>query len=259
MLRVTLSDQERWTLQALVAHPSKHAVQRCAQALLWLDAGTTVAEVARRLGVYRSTIYKWRRQYHSSNPTDLTAWLTQRLHHGQYRPLIVLSDAERKTLEDLVARATEAAVVRRAQALLWLHTGEKVSEVAQRLRVSRYAIYTWVQSFQDTHTSDIRQRLTVSPPYGQSQAVRARLEPLIRAVLDHDPRELGYDATAWTATLLSQYLWKEHGITASRQRINPLLRRLRQQRYTAQDQPVRQRPVKEIANGAGKRCDGKSL
>src|SRR5436309_3095493 len=97
MLRITLSDQERWTLEALIAHPPNRAVQRGAQALLWLDAGTTSAEVARRLGVCRHTVYKWRRRYQSSSPPDITAWLTQHLHHGQYRPLIVLNDAERKT------------------------------------------------------------------------------------------------------------------------------------------------------------------
>jgi transposase len=307
MPRLTLSDQERQTLKALITHPTNKAIQRCAQALLWLDAGTTVAEVTRRLGVCRHTVYKWRRRYQSSRP-DITAWLTQHRHHGQYRPLIVLSDTERKTLEHLVVHATEvavlrraqallwlnagetisavatrfqvdpatisawmqrfrrssfadfmvwlterlpyrrprplvvlsdqersalealvahaieAAVVRRAQALLWLHTGETVAEVAQRIGVSRSAIYTWVQSFQDAHTSELGQRLAASPPYRQSRAVRARLEPLIRAVLDRDPRELGYHATAWTATLLSQYLWKEHGITASSQRIRYLLR-----------------------------------
>ncbi|HEY5864634.1 MAG TPA: helix-turn-helix domain-containing protein [Candidatus Tectomicrobia bacterium] len=310
MPRLTLSDQERQTLEALVTRPPHRAIQRCAQALLWLDAGTTVAEVTRRLGVCRHTVYKWRRRYQSSRPPDIPAWLTQHLHHGQYRPLIVLSDAERKTLEHLVVHATEvavvrrgqallwlnagetisavanrfqvdpatiaawmrrfrrssfadfmvwlterlpysrprplvvlsdqersalealvahttaAAVVRRARALLWLHTGETVAEVAQRIGVSRYAIYTWVQGFQDAHTSDIGQRLAARPPYRQSRAVRARLEPLIRAVLEHDPRALGYHATAWTAMLLSQYLRQEHGITASNQRISHLLRHL---------------------------------
>jgi transposase len=313
MPRITLSDQERQTLEALVAHPPHHAIQHCAQALLWLHAGATVAEVTKRLGVCRHTIYKWRQRYQSYSPPDITAWLTQHLHHGQYRPLIVLSDVEQKTLEDLVAHATEvavlrrahallwlstgetiaevatrlqvdratisvwirrfrgssfadfmvwlterlpysrsrplvvlsdqerqalealvarpteAAVVRRAQALLWLNSGEKVLKVAQRLRVSRCTIYNWVQGFQDTHTSDIRQRLTASPTYDRSQALYERLEPLIRAVINHDPRDLGYHTTAWTATLLSQYLWKEHGITASRQRIDHLMRRLGRQ------------------------------
>jgi transposase len=142
----------------------------------------------------------------------------------------VLSDQERRAFEALVADATEvAAVVCRAQALLWLHTGEEVSKVAQRMRVSRGTIYNWVQSFQGTHTSDIKLRLTASLSHDQSQAVRARLEPFIRAVIDHNPRALGYDATVWTATLLSQYLWKEHGITASNQRISHLLHRLDQQ------------------------------
>jgi transposase len=145
----------------------------------------------------------------------------------------VLSDQERSALEALVAHTTEAVVVRRAQALLWLNTGETVVEVAQRLCVSRYALYTWVQSFQDTHTSDLGQRLAASPPYGQAQAVRARLEPLIRTVIAHDPRELGDHATAWTATLLSQYLWKEYGLTISRQRISHLLRRLDRQGQAA--------------------------
>jgi transposase len=246
MPRVALSDQERQTLEALVAHPPNNAVRRCSQALLWLDAGTTVTEVTKRLGVCRHTVYKWRQRYQSYSP-DITAWLSQHLHHGQYRPLLILSDTERKTLEHLVAHATEVAVVcraqallwlnagetitavatclqvdpatisawmqrfrhssfadfmvwlterlpysrprpllvlsdqeyralealvahatgaaagvRRAHALLWLHTGEKVSKVAQRSRVSRGTIYNWVQSFQDTHTSDIKQRLTAS-------------------------------------------------------------------------------------------------
>jgi transposase-like protein len=99
MPRITLSDQERQTLEALVTHAPNRAIQRCAQALLWLDAGTTVAEVTRRLGVCRHTVYKWRRRYQSASPPDITTWLAQHLHHGQYRPLIVLSDAERKTLE----------------------------------------------------------------------------------------------------------------------------------------------------------------
>ena len=141
---------------------------------------------------------------------------------------IVLSDHERQQLEELVVRPTQVTVLHRAQALLWLHTGESVAEVAQRLRVSRCTIYNWVQGFQDTHTADIRQRLTASLPHDQAQAVRARLEPLLRAVIDHDPHEFGYHAPVWTATLLSQYLWQEHGITASRQRLNYLMQRLDQ-------------------------------
>jgi Homeodomain-like domain len=54
--------------------------------------------------------------------------------------LITLSPQEREGLEVLAVRTSSAQELRRAQALLWLDTGESVTEVAARLRVTRQTL-----------------------------------------------------------------------------------------------------------------------
>jgi transposase len=55
----SLNRKERVQLEALVAHThdARQALRACA--LLWLDDGESVPEVAHRLGVTRQTVYNW--------------------------------------------------------------------------------------------------------------------------------------------------------------------------------------------------------
>lgn len=55
----SLKRKERVQLQALIAHThdARQALRACA--LLWLNDGESVAEVAHRLGVTRQTVYNW--------------------------------------------------------------------------------------------------------------------------------------------------------------------------------------------------------
>jgi transposase len=72
----TLSEHERRILRELIHSESSGRVLRRAQALLWLDAGETVAAVAARLNIARQTIYNWRQEFaqRSAEP------VAQRLH-----------------------------------------------------------------------------------------------------------------------------------------------------------------------------------
>jgi Homeodomain-like domain len=67
-----------------------------------------------------------------------------------------LNDRERQGLEDLMCHATEATALRRTQALLWLDGGASVQQVADRLRVSRQAVYKWLAHFQARRPSPCR-------------------------------------------------------------------------------------------------------
>ena len=49
---------------------------------------------------------------------------------------------------------------------------------------------------------------------------------LIDAVIDCDPRELGYGYTGWTNALLQRYLAEVHGLTVSRKSVSLALTRL---------------------------------
>jgi hypothetical protein len=73
--------------------------------------------------------------------------------------LITLSPQERECLEALAVRTLHAQELRRAQALLWLDTGEGVSEVAARLPVTRQTIHNGVQHFQLRREDDLPGRL----------------------------------------------------------------------------------------------------
>ena len=95
-------------------------------------------------------------------------------------PLITLSEQERTTLQDAVKGAHDGQVVRRAQALIWLDSGEPVRVVAQRLVASRQTIYTWVKHFQQRHTQTILARLQDAARSGRPPAKRAAVQVLIR-------------------------------------------------------------------------------
>jgi transposase len=105
--------------------------------------------------------------------------------------LLTLSSEEWDALETLAAHTTDAQLLRRAQALLWLDEGETVPEVAARLRVTRQAIYTGVTHFRMRRSLEIAARLAPGQRTGRPRTVHGVIEPLILEVIDRDPRELG--------------------------------------------------------------------
>jgi transposase len=66
------------------------------------------------------------------------------------------------------------------------------------------------------------------PRSGRPRAAPVLTAERLAAVLEVDPRTLGYRATTWTAPLLAQYLRTDHGLAVSER---TLRRRLREQRY----------------------------
>ena len=68
MIEVSLSGRERVELEYLIAHADNARLVQRAYALLWLDDGDHIAEVAERLGVTRQSLYNW-----TANWSDRTA------------------------------------------------------------------------------------------------------------------------------------------------------------------------------------------
>jgi transposase len=137
-----------------------------------------------------------------------------------------LTRRERSRLRELIAPTTEARVLRRAQALLWLAQGDSPYEVAERLRVSRQTLYNWAYRFRDRSGFDWSDRLADAPRTGRPCTAQGVIEPLLDQVIDDDPRDWGYQATVWTAPLLQRYLDDEHHITVSRQSVGAAIDRL---------------------------------
>jgi transposase len=141
-------------------------------------------------------------------------------------PCPTLNSKERKALEHLATGSKDAQQLRRAQALLWLDQGDTVPEVADRLRLSRQVIYKWVAQFHSRQALEIAQRVAPSARSGRPRTAQGIIAPRIVAVIERDPRDLGYRSTVWTAPLLTQYLWEEHDLTVSRQSVSRAMARL---------------------------------
>jgi transposase len=71
-----LSRRERAKLQDLIAHPHDARQTLRAYALLWLDDGESVPEVAQRLGVSRQTVYNWASRFQARTGLALTSRLS---------------------------------------------------------------------------------------------------------------------------------------------------------------------------------------
>jgi transposase len=96
MTLLTLSPEEWEALETLAAHPTDADCLRRAQALLWLDEGESVAEVAARLRVTRQAVYKWVAHFRMRHTLDIAARLAPgkrsgrpRTVHGVIDPLIL--------------------------------------------------------------------------------------------------------------------------------------------------------------------------
>jgi transposase len=140
--------------------------------------------------------------------------------------LLTLNLREWKALETVAARTTDAHILRRAQALLWLDEGETVPEVAAQLRVTRQAVYKWVACFRRRSALDMAARLEPGKRSGRPRLVHGVIDPLITEVIERDPRELGYRSTVWTAPLLRQYLQEVHHLDVSRPSVSLAIDRL---------------------------------
>lgn len=137
-----------------------------------------------------------------------------------------LTIRQRATLEDLVSHTPRAKPHYRAQALLWLAEGKTVEEVATLLWVTRQTVYNWVHRFEE-RGGVVETRLSDAPRPGRPPRGRGELDILIAAVIDQDPRPLGYNATTWTAPLLVCFLEEHHQLAVSRKTVSRALQRLR--------------------------------
>lgn len=85
MTPFVLRPRERQGLEELTLHPAAANSLRRAQALLWLDEGESVQEVAERLQRSRQAIYKWITHFHARSTLPLAARVADGSHPGRPR------------------------------------------------------------------------------------------------------------------------------------------------------------------------------
>jgi transposase len=168
-------------------------------------------------------------------------------------PLSLVPKEDQMLLE--VAQHThDPRQVHRAQALLWLHEGDTVDEVATRLFTTPRTVFRWLRRFHDRQALALPARLADGPRSGRPKTVHGLIDTLLSEVIDGAPRQLGSHSTVWTAPLLSQYLREVHHIQTSRRSVGLAMARLgiawKRPRYDLARRAPTWRQAKGGSNGA---------
>ncbi len=138
-----------------------------------------------------------------------------------------LSRKERTSIEWLIVHAHDARTLCRAQAVLWASGDQSIDEIARRLLVTRQSVYNWLARFQERHARPLVERFADATRSGRPCTAAGVIDPLIAEVIEQDPRQLDYQATVWTASLLQTYLSNEHEINVSAKSVQFAIARLR--------------------------------
>jgi transposase len=137
-----------------------------------------------------------------------------------------LTRKEHVVLLDLIAHTNDARLLRRTYAILWLAEGESVADIAERLRVSQRTVYNWLNRVWERTDLPLEDRLRDAERCGRPMTVQGVIDPLLDAIIDTDPRTLGYPSTVWTAPLLVRYLADHHQMDVSAPSLRLALDRL---------------------------------
>lgn len=117
----------------------------------------------------------------------------------------------RDSLRTIACESTDGRQVRRAQALLGLDAGQRVSMIAKQLGVSRRTIQRWRKRYQAHSGDPIAVWLQDRPHPGRPAKQRKLVRRMIEQVWHRAPRHYGFRALLWTVPMLRCLFHKQTG------------------------------------------------
>ena len=134
-----------------------------------------------------------------------------------------LTEAQQATLQSELRRNPKVQVYRRAAALLAVHQGRSISQVAGLLGVTRQTVYNWVRTYGKTEQP---LSLVDAPRSGRPALWNGDLDRLLEETLRTAPSELGRPGAGWSTGLLQERIASCGGGQVSDETLRRRLRRL---------------------------------
>jgi transposase len=122
--------------------------------------------------------------------------------------LLETTRQDRRRLERQLKDAPTVRVYRRTLALLEIMDGRTVADVARSLRMSREAVYRWVELYTESRDPA---SLFDRPMPGRPSFWSDEMQAILCDALAQSPDALGYLAVSWTVDLLREHVEKEGG------------------------------------------------
>ena len=140
--------------------------------------------------------------------------------------LIRLAKRSRDKLSRIARSSSNQRHVRRAKALLALHHGKSVQQVAAETGLSRQAIYNLQKRFLERQDQHLLDRLEDAQHTGRPAKKQRLVIRVLNKLLRRKPRQYGYEADEWTVAMLHEQVQKETGVSVSRRTIRRALNAL---------------------------------
>jgi len=140
------------------------------------------------------------------------------------QPLFVrqLTRAEQAQVGRLRKNPPTVSVHRRAQAVYLSSQGRTVEEIGDIVDRNRSSVFRWLQAFNARGLEALWPgKSPGAPPKADAEFQAALVE-----AIQHNPRDLGYAFTRWTADLLVEHLHRKTHVKVSSSTIYTLLDRL---------------------------------
>jgi transposase len=116
------------------------------------------------------------------------------------------------TLRDTLADVESAKAAKRLMVALAYLDGVSVSELSDRYGVPASTLYYWLDRFEERSLDDaIEDQQRPGRPSKLDGDERAAFETALRK----SPRDVGYDADAWSPELVQQHLEETFGVSYS--------------------------------------------
>ncbi len=141
--------------------------------------------------------------------------------------LIRLAKTAREKLARVARSRSNARHAKRAKALLGLHHGKTVQQVAQETGLSRQAVYNLQKRFVERHDQRLHQRIGDAQHTGRPPKKQRLVMRVIGKLLRRKPRHYGYAGADWTVPMLHAEVQKTTGVKVSRRTIRRALNVLR--------------------------------
>ena len=140
------------------------------------------------------------------------------------QPLFVrrLTRAERVKTKKLQRKSPTINVGLRAQAVLLSRQGRTVQEIGDIVGRNRSTVFRWLQSFDKCGLDSLHPGKSPGAPPKADVEYQAALT----VALEHNPRDLGYAFTRWTAPLLIEHLHRKTHVKISSATMYNLLNRM---------------------------------
>jgi transposase len=140
--------------------------------------------------------------------------------------LIRIAKKARSGLTRIARSRSNKRHARRAKALLALHHGHSVQEVAEATGLSRQAIYNLQKRFVERRSDRLSERVQDAQHTGRPPKKIRTAKKIILWLLRRSPRRYGYTEADWTVPMLHQQIQKRTGEEVSRRTIRRALNEL---------------------------------